>query len=67
MGGACSTYGGRGKALTGFWWENLRKSDRLVNPGVDGITVLRWICRKLDVEVWTGWIWFRIGKGGEHL
>jgi len=25
MGGACSTYGGRGEAYTGFWWGNLRE------------------------------------------
>jgi len=24
MGGACSTYGGRGEACTGFRWRNLR-------------------------------------------
>jgi len=58
---------GRGKALTGFWWRNVRESDRLVDPGVDGITILRWICRKWDVGVWTGSIWLRIGAGGERL
>jgi len=24
MGGACSAYGGRGEAYTGFWWGNRR-------------------------------------------
>jgi len=28
---------------------------------------LRWILRKLDVGVWTGSSWRRIGTGGGHL
>jgi len=27
----------------------------------------RWTFRKLDVGVWTGLIWLRIGTGGGHL
>jgi len=27
MGGACSMYGGRGEAYTGFSWGNLREKD----------------------------------------
>ena len=41
---------GRGEAYTGFWWGNLRERDRLGDPGVDGRIILRWICRKCDVE-----------------
>ena len=52
MGGACSTYGE--EAYTGFWWGNLRESDHLEDPGVDGRIILRWIFRKWDVGVWTG-------------
>jgi hypothetical protein len=39
---------GREEACTGFWWENLRERDYLVDPGVDGriIRVLRRIFRK---------------------
>jgi hypothetical protein len=40
MGGACSTYGGRGEAYTGFWWGNLRERDQLRDPGVDGRRIL---------------------------
>ena len=36
-------------------------------PGVDGRIILRWIFRKLDVGVWTGSSWLRIGTGGGHL
>jgi hypothetical protein len=36
MGGACSTYGGRGKVHPGIWWGNLRERDHLEGVGVDG-------------------------------
>jgi len=38
----------------GFWWGNLRKRDHLEDPGVDGRIILRWTCRKWDVDM--GWI-----------
>jgi hypothetical protein len=37
MGGTCSTYGGKGEALTGFWWGNLRERDHLEDPVIDRI------------------------------
>jgi len=43
-----------GEANTGFWWGNLRESDYLGDPGIDGRIILRWIFRKWDVGVWTG-------------
>ena len=49
MGGACSTYGGRGEAYTGFGLGNLRARDRLGDPGVGGRIILRRILRKWDV------------------
>jgi len=45
MGMACSVYGERRgvyKVLVG----NLKDRDHLVNPGVDGRIILRWIFRK---------------------
>jgi len=45
MGRACSTYGGRGKAYTGFWWGNLRERVYLEDPSVDERIILRWIFR----------------------
>jgi hypothetical protein len=47
---------GRGEA----WWGNLRERDHWRDPGVDEITILRWIFRKWDVGVWTGLSWLRI-------
>ena len=32
----------------GFWWETLRETDYLEDPGVDGRIILRWIFRKWD-------------------
>jgi hypothetical protein len=51
---------------TGFCRESERKN-HLEDPGVDGSIILIWTFRKLDVETWTGWSWFRIGTGGGFL
>jgi len=45
----------------------MRDRDHSGDRGVDGRIILRWIFRKLDVGVWTGSNWFRIGTGGGHL
>jgi len=45
----------------------LSKRYYLLDPGVDGRIILRWIFRKWDVGVWTGSIWLRIGTDGGHL
>jgi hypothetical protein len=34
---------------------------------VDGRIILRWIFRKFEAVVGTGWSWLRIGTGGGHL
>jgi len=39
----------------------------LGDPDVDGKIILRWIFTKLDVGVWTGSSWLRIGTGGGPL
>ena len=57
----------RGEAYTGFWWGNLKERDHKGDPGVDESIILRWIFRKLDVGVWTGSRWHRIGTGGGPL
>jgi hypothetical protein len=34
---------------------------------IDGRIILRWIFRKLEGVVGTGWSWLRIETGGGHL
>ena len=45
----------------------MRLRDHFGDPGVDGRIILRRIFRKLDVGVYTGSSWLRIGTGGGHL
>jgi hypothetical protein len=45
---------GKGEVCTGFWWGNLRESDRLGDRGLDGRIMLEWIFKKWDVGVRTG-------------
>jgi hypothetical protein len=49
---------------TGFCGGNLRERDHLVDPGVDGVIILRWCFRKWD-GTWTGLIWLRIDTGAD--
>ena len=56
-----------GEGCTGFWWGNLRERDHWEDPDADGRLILRWIFRKWEGVVVTGWSWLRIGTGGGHL
>jgi len=58
---------GEGEGCTGFWWENLRERDHWGDPDADGRIILRWIFRKWEGVVGTGWSWLRIRTGGRHL
>jgi hypothetical protein len=37
------------------------------DPDVDGRIILRWMFRKLEEVVETGWSWLRKGTGGGYL
>ena len=56
---------GRGvhKVLMG----NLRERDLWGDQNVDGRIILRWILRKWEGVLGTGWGWLRIGTGGGRL
>ena len=41
--------------------------DRLGDTGVDGRIILKWICRRWDVGIWTGLGWPRIETCGGNL
>ena len=56
-----------GEGSTGFWCGNLGERDQRADPDVDGRIILRWIFRKWEGVVGTGWSWLRIGTGGGHL
>jgi hypothetical protein len=56
-----------GEVCTGFWWENLREIDHLIDTGVDGRTILVWIFRKWDVWIWTGLGWLKVETGDGQL
>ena len=52
---------------TGFWLGNLMEGDHRGDSDVDGRIILRFIFRKWEEVVGTGWSWLRIGTGGGHL
>jgi hypothetical protein len=58
---------GRREVCTGCWWGNLREKGHWGDQDVDERIILRWIFRKLEGVVETGWSWLRIGTGGGHL
>jgi hypothetical protein len=45
----------------------MNERGRWGDPDVNGRIILRWILRKLEGLVGTGWNWLRIGTGGGHL
>jgi hypothetical protein len=58
---------GRGGLCTGVWWGSLKERDHWGDPDVDGRIILRWIFRKWEGVVETGWNGLRIGTGGGNL
>jgi hypothetical protein len=54
---------GEGRGVYRVLVGNLREGDHWGDPGIDGRIILAWIFGKLDVGVWTGWNWLRIGTG----
>ena len=67
MGGACGAYGGGERGAQGFGGENLREREHWGDQDADGRIILRWIFRKWEGVVRTGWSWLRIGTVVGHL
>ena len=42
---------------------DLNIEDQLADSGVAGRILLKWTCKKLNVEDWTKCMWLRIGTG----
>jgi hypothetical protein len=57
----------RREGSTGLWWRKLMERARWGDPDVDRTIILRWMFRKLEGVVGTGWSWLRIGTGGGLL
>ena len=49
------------------WSLTLREERRLRVFEKRVLIILRWVFRKLEGVVGTGWSWLRIGTGGGHL
>ena len=55
----------RGEVYTGFWWGNLRERDHWGDQDVDGRLILRWILRKWEGVMGTGWSWLQLAGAYE--
>jgi hypothetical protein len=47
-----------------FWSGNIKGRESLEDLGLDRRIILKWILKKQDEGVWTGFIWLRIGTIG---
>jgi len=66
MGGACSAYRKR-RGVNRILVGKPERNNHWGDPDVDGRIILRWIFRKWEGVVGTGWSCLRIGRGGGHL
>ena len=55
---------GRRQVYTEFWWGDLRETDHLKDPNIDGTIILKLIFKKWDVGAWTGLNWLSIWTVG---
>jgi len=56
-----------GEVHTMFWSRDPRERDHLVNLGVDGRIILKWIFKKWYGEAWAGLIWLMIETYGGFM
>ena len=58
---------GEDRVVHRLGWGSLMERGHWGDQDVDGRMILRWIFRRLEGVVGTGWSWLRIGTGGGHL
>jgi hypothetical protein len=58
---------GERRGVYRVWVGKPEGKDLLVDPAIEGRTLLRWILRKWNIRAWTGSMWLRIGTvAGTH-
>ena len=57
----------KGRGVHKVLWGKLRERDHWGDQDVDGKIILRWIFKKCERVVGTGWSWLRIGTVGGRL
>ena len=58
---------GKGRGVHRVLVEKPEGMRPLGDPDIDKRIILRWIFRKWERVVGTGWNWLRLGTGGGHL
>jgi hypothetical protein len=43
------------------------ENNHLIDHGIDGTIIVKWMFKRWDGRAWTGLVWLRIGKGGGLL
>jgi hypothetical protein len=58
---------GEGRGVYRVLVEKPEERGHWGDPDLDGRILLRWIFRKLEGVMGSGWSWLRIGTGSGHL
>ena len=56
-----------GEVYTRVWWGDPMEGDYLESLRIDGTRILKYTCKKWEVEAWTVLCWVRVGTVGGSL